>query len=290
NERLGIRTNLTHREFIYRMAYQVGRHVIGYEVQKVLAAVDWLAKREPKTDIGVIGYGEGALLALYSAAVDTRIDAACASGYFTSRQDLWQEPLYRNVWSLLHEFGDAEIASLIAPRYLIIEASRGPEIAGPPAATDGRLNSAASGRLVSPGLSDVRAEVDRARPVFARQNAGERLSLVANPPHGQPGSQEALSHFLRALRVRGRLRPSAQAPVDTRAGFDPGERSHRQIVQLVEFTQHAVIESEKVRSKFWERSDRSSVDQWQRTTKDYRDYLWEEIFGKLPAAPQNLRV
>jgi hypothetical protein len=34
-------TNQPHREFVYRMAYQMGRHVIGYEVQKVLAAVDY---------------------------------------------------------------------------------------------------------------------------------------------------------------------------------------------------------------------------------------------------------
>ena len=34
-------TNQPHREWIYRQAYHMGRHVIGYEVQKVLAAVDW---------------------------------------------------------------------------------------------------------------------------------------------------------------------------------------------------------------------------------------------------------
>ena len=34
----GVRmTNQPHREWIYRMSYEVGRHIIGYEVQKVLA-------------------------------------------------------------------------------------------------------------------------------------------------------------------------------------------------------------------------------------------------------------
>ena len=75
--------------------------------------------------IGVIGYGEGGLIALYSAAVDTRIQTTAVSGYFQSRQEVWREPIYRNVWGLLHEFGDAEIASLIAPRPLVIETSRG---------------------------------------------------------------------------------------------------------------------------------------------------------------------
>ena len=286
NERLGIRTNLTHREFIYRMAYEMGRHVIGYEVQKILAAVDWFAKNTPQTSIGVMGYGEGALLAFYSAAVDRRIDAACVSGYFTSRQNLWQEPVYRNVWTLLHEFGDAEIAGLIAPRSLIVEASRGPEIAGPPPAVDGHLNSAASGSLVSPPLIDVRAEVDRARPIFEKMNA--RLScVVSDEGQGSPGSTEALHAFLDALRVPGDVKLSGRAPTDARAGFDPSVRLHGQFTQLVDFTQRAVLESESVRNRFWEKADRSSVEKWQRSTEYYRRYLWEEIFGKLQGVEEN---
>ena len=39
-------TNQPHREWIYRQAYQMGRHIIGYEVQKVLAAVDWFTEEE----------------------------------------------------------------------------------------------------------------------------------------------------------------------------------------------------------------------------------------------------
>ncbi|HSW45651.1 MAG TPA: dienelactone hydrolase family protein, partial [Phycisphaerae bacterium] len=120
-------TNQPHREYIYRMAYQMGRHVIGYEVQKVLAAVDHFASRAGShKPIGVIGYGEGGLIALAAAAVDTRIDVTVVSGYFAPRERLWAEPIYRNVWSLLCEFGDAEFAWLIAPRTLIVEASKGP--------------------------------------------------------------------------------------------------------------------------------------------------------------------
>ena len=60
--------------------------------------------------------------------MDPRIDAALVSGYFDNRERLWQEPIYRNVWGLLREFGDAEIASLIAPRPLVIEYSAVPEV------------------------------------------------------------------------------------------------------------------------------------------------------------------
>ena len=88
---------LSNREFLYRSAYELGRHLIGYEVQKVLAGVDWFSKERgsPATRrrIGVIGWGEGGMLALYAAALDPRITAVCVSGYFDSRQNVWQEPI-----------------------------------------------------------------------------------------------------------------------------------------------------------------------------------------------------
>jgi hypothetical protein len=133
------RTNLSHREWIYRPAFELGRHIIGYEVQKILALVDWFRAGQEKKSVkvGVAGYGEGGLLALYAAAVDPRIDAVLVSGYFDRREQLWREPIYRNLFGLLREFGDAEIASLIAPRPLVIEYSPCPRVDGPlPAGPD----------------------------------------------------------------------------------------------------------------------------------------------------------
>ena len=147
-------TNQPHREFIYSMAFEMGRHIIGYEVQKVLSAVDAIKAEDPEAVVGVAGYGEGGLLALYSAAIDTRIDASLVSGYFGPREGLWSEPIYRNVWRLLERFGDAEIARLIAPRRLLIEAAPAPPISGPPPVTPTR-SGAAPGRIPSPlGIRD----------------------------------------------------------------------------------------------------------------------------------------
>src|SRR5262245_53973824 len=72
------RANLTNREYLYRPAFELGRHLIGYEVQKVLAGVDWFASEAGGKDakIGVIGYGEGGMLALYAKALDPRIGRA----------------------------------------------------------------------------------------------------------------------------------------------------------------------------------------------------------------------
>src|SRR5207248_10017461 len=118
-------------------------YIIVYKLLKVLATIDWIEKPETATGAGsasiaVAGYGEGGLIAFYAAALDKRISTALVSGYFDSRQRIWEEPIYRNVFGLLSEFGDAEIASLIAPRRLIVEHSDSPQIDGPPKPRDGR--------------------------------------------------------------------------------------------------------------------------------------------------------
>ena len=223
-------TNQPHREFIYRMAYQLGRHIIGYEVQKVLSLVDWMASTE--APIGVIGYGEGGLIALHSAAVDTRIQAAAVSGYFQSRQEVWREPIYRNVWGLLHEFGDAEIASLIAPRPLVIEASIGPEVAGPPPIGNGR-GGAAPGQLVSPSVDSAKAEFSRAHDFYCQLGSEDALRLVSSVD-GSPGSEETLTAFLTGLGVENaRIDSYHLLSVPSVDDFDYEARQKRQFTQLV---------------------------------------------------------
>ncbi len=118
----------TYREWLYRQSFHMGKHLIGYEVEKVLAAVDWFKQNDKDGKIGVAGYCEGGLIAFYAAAIDKRIDAALISGYFTSEAQAWDQPIYRNVWGSASEFGAAEIASLIAPRPLVIEYSSVPNI------------------------------------------------------------------------------------------------------------------------------------------------------------------
>ena len=71
------RAKMTSREFLYRSSFILGRHLIGYEVQKILALVDWCSSRSgDDASIGVIGWGEGGLLSLYSAALDERIEVS----------------------------------------------------------------------------------------------------------------------------------------------------------------------------------------------------------------------
>jgi hypothetical protein len=105
------------------------------------------------------------LIAFHAAALDTRIEAVVVSGYFDSRQRIWEEPIYRNVFGLLQEFGDAEIATLIAPRSLIVEHSPAPKVGGPPPARSGR-SGAAPGKLATPDYETVEVEFERARALL----------------------------------------------------------------------------------------------------------------------------
>jgi dienelactone hydrolase len=280
-------TNEPHREWIYRMAFEVGRHIIGYEVQKVLAAIDWFEdeNRTETVPIGVMGYGEGGLIAFYSAATDLRIDATVVSGYFQEREDVWREPIYRDVWGLVREFGDAQVAGLVAPRVLIIEASQGPEVPGPPPATPGLENSACpNGRLVSPVLDSVQRETDRVRPIFAALGAGQNFQVVVSEGGGGlPGSDKALRAFLRLIGARGELRPLGSPPHSARPGSDPQVRLRSQLDELVEFTQGLVRKAPEKRVEFWSNADSSSTERWRNTTRFRRDYIWQEVIGRLPS-------
>jgi len=211
-------TNQPHREYVYRMAFEMGRHIIGYEVQKVLAAVDYFAAA--KLPVGVYGTGEGGLIALYSAAADTRIDRAMIAGYFHhGAQDTWAEPIYRNVWNLLPDFTDQNLLKMISPRKVSLVAGDYPEVNGPPAERDGR-RGAAPGKMVA-------------------QAGGVSMDV-------------ALAEFL------GKTPVSAGAALLT-APRDADARMERQFRQLVDFTQKKARLSDGVRQQFAQGKDTGTL-------------------------------
>lgn len=273
-------TNQPHREFVYRAAYEMGRHIIGYEVQKALAAVDIFHADAPGLPVAVAGYGEGGLLALYAAALDTRIAAVAVSGYFQPRERVWAEPIYRNVWALLHEFGDAEVASLVAPRPLVVEWCPGPDVSGPPAPRDGR-SGAAPGAIETPDPEAVAAEVARARALTAGLEPPAPIHFFRSDDG--PLNDAALAAFLGS--IGSELAPQRADSPPTVAGTAPDAdaRMRRQFDQLVEHTQQVMRESPLERARFWSKADAADADTWTRTAQWYRDYFAEEVIGSLPA-------
>lgn len=303
-------TNQPHREFIYRQAFEVGRHIIGYEVQKVLAAVDLIEQHGKRQlgessgksfPIGVAGVGEGALLALYSAASDSRLQASLVCGYFQEREGVWQEPIYRNVWGLLTEFGDAELAGLIAPRRLVIEACRAVEVAGPPVGREGRRASAAPGRIVNTRLAPVRAEFERAAAVYQSLGKKQELVLAVSglDADGVAGTDEALRAFAAGLGIDRELggKPAAWQPDASRIGepkpalHAAASREKRQFDELQVHVQSLLRRSSSVRDAKWLRNP-ASADEWERTRQPLRDWVHEELTGRLPPErlPANART
>ena len=297
NEKLKRFTNQPHREWLYRQSFEMGRHIIGYEVQKVLAALDAVQGPESKVQgrerVGVMGYGEGGLIALYAAALDPRLEAAVVSGYFDAREELWKEPIYRNVFGLLREFGDAEIASLIAPRKLILEFCPVPLVHGPPAARPGR-NGAAPGKISPTEFSSFEAEGVRAHELTARLPGPPFLQLV----YGNEGmsvhygSSEALSALLTALGTKRVVRLSA-APA-LAVGISPKESSARQrrtVQELEQFTQHLMVKAERTREAKTAALLRNT-NEFPALSRTNREFFWRAVLGKIeaPKRPPNPRT
>ncbi len=285
NPAIGKATNLTHREFIYRQAFELGRHVIGYEVQKVLAAVDQFELRgrgDVELPIVVVGAGEGGLLAFYSAAIDNRIDVAVVSGYFDQRERVWQEPIYRNVWRLLTEFGDAEIATMIAPRRLFIEPAPGiAPIAGPSQTSRG---IAAPGVIVRPELTSVMVELKKVQSHWAKLKpwSGSEVTLLGQP-NAAPLNSATIDELVAQVSTAARreIGPAEQV-VDQRQQFWPDDRQRRQVEQMVRYTQRLLRNCHREREDRIAQIDRTSTKSWQAASEAYRQSVYEELIGKLP--------
>ncbi|MFO0902918.1 MAG: dienelactone hydrolase family protein [Pirellulales bacterium] len=278
--------NLTHREYIYRSAFELGRHLIGYEVQKTLAVVDWFSK-EADAKIAVAGYGEGGLIALYAAALDPRIDAALVSGFFGPRERVWDEPIDRNVFGLLEQFGDAEVAAMIAPRALVVEAASYPQVDLP-------SQSGAPATLRRPAAAAIEAEFRRL-DVAIEGSPAHRQLLVREPVDGQAtfGTPEALSMLLE-FAAHARLAESGAAPPANRK-LDAAARLQRQLHELDRHNQALLLESSYVRQAYMSKLDVSSLEKYEQSIESYRQYFADEVVGRfdqpvLPAAPRSRQM
>jgi dienelactone hydrolase len=324
--------NLTSREFLYRSAFELGRHLIAYEVQKVLAGVDWFVKdaekgergvSTPRCKIGVIGWGEGGMLALYAGALDTRINVVYVGGYFGDRQNIWQQPIDRNVFGLLDEFGDAELAAMVLPRdYFMIEAVSGPEVTLPG-------QGGAPAALTAINRETARKEYDRASKV----HFGEKPGIGFHGGFGWwPGfdkkfpTEQATGDFLIHLMDKpGSLAKESSPPEYLAKSFDINVRQERQQHEIDRHNQWLLTESPYVRAKFMGKLppdsppkagekqteltpdekrkrefglqglDTTSVERYQQSIKPYRDFFAKEVIGQfddklLPPNPRSRKT
>jgi len=276
------RSDQSHREWIYRQAFQMGRHIIGYEVQTALAGADWLRQEGRSSSVGVAGFGEGGLVALYAAAADPDIDHAFVSGYFAPRTKVWSEPIYRNVFGLVRDFGDAEIAQLISPRPLTIEHSTFPDF------------SDQKGAITPSSFAAVEAEANRI------QHSGNVNLEKAQP--GNRGDFPALAVHSLAIGFETEVSrlPPISLLLDQRLNFDPGDRHQRIFEGMQDHVQTLIADSNRVRREhfFYTAEPRLRPGNWStkpehptldpapfiRNSEAFRDQFRRELIGEFDEA------
>ncbi|MFN5559288.1 MAG: alpha/beta hydrolase family protein, partial [Opitutaceae bacterium] len=287
-------TDQSHREWAWRPLFEAGRSLIGVEVRKVEAALAWFRQRpDPTTKVGVVGYGEGGLIALHVAALNPENHVSLVSGYLSRRESLWSEPIDRNVHGLLRTFGDAELATLALPGRLVIEPRAGPVWATPAGPVAGRRRSAAPGRLTPISPSDTADEFARA------------LTLLT-PPQGQPlpglelavatgsdvvgfGGSDALARFLAALGIEAE--GNSNAPWQSVRLPDADARQQRQLSELLAHADYLERRSEHERTRLNQRPAGTTASTWHAASDALRQRFWDEHVGRLPdpSLPPNPR-
>lgn len=264
NPRYGVRTNVAHREWLYRQTFVQGRTLIGIEVQKVLAICDFVVARNADTPLTLVGEGDGGLVSMYAAALDERVKGVVVAGYFGPRENVWKEPLDRNLFGQLRDFGDAEIATLIAPRKMAVICGHYPITGAPPKASSGVRAVAAPGLLAEVPESDVRAEATRA------------LAL-------RPGSWLSVHEGKRSCgEVAAELLALGSERVVKAVSTGRADAQKCAVEELQRYVQSLFSADETLREReFWKGIPASPSD-YAAFVAQERTRFWEQIIGRLP--------
>jgi dienelactone hydrolase len=216
------------RRVLWRAGFIVGRTLVGLEVQQVIGLRDYLASRRgiDSSRIGVVGIHQGGMTALYAGAVDPRLAAIASLDYFEQREHCWEEPVDRVIYGQLNEFGDAELAALIAPRPLLIVRTPGGGI--PPAS--------------------VRAEFARAHRFYDGLRAASNLNLLEMPD----GALELAASRM-ALLLDARSGTNGPAQLTLRISPAQVEQTRNQNFEAVfQYLQSLIAASDEVRKNHWQ--------------------------------------
>ncbi len=109
------------------------------QVADLLRTFDYVAAR-PDVDAGhisILGKGNGGVLALYTAALEPRLEKVASEGAITSYMEIVRAKLHQNIADIvipgvLRDFDLPDLAASIAPRAIWIVDPRNPD--GTPAA------------------------------------------------------------------------------------------------------------------------------------------------------------
>lgn len=184
------------RSRIHRIATLMGETLLGLEIYKTSRVVDYLTSlpEVAPTRIGMYGISQGGMMTLYAAALDQRIAASVVCAYFNERTSkmvvsggddytafIDTDEIDKDISGLL-EFTDVELAALICPRPLLIEAGK----------DDGACY-----------WPMVESEYRRVEEIYNRANVSDRLILHLHAGGHEINGEESfpfLENWLRPSR------------------------------------------------------------------------------------------
>ncbi len=277
---------MTDQEFLYRSAFELGRHLLGYQVQETLAAIDYCKSINPDLPVLVVGWGEGGWVALHAAAMDKRIDATCVSGHFGPRENVWDEPIHRNVFGQLLKFGDAQLASMVAPRRLVID-----PVPGPSVVIDGQ--GGAPGKLEGPDAPKSLAEFQLCQKLLAPWKLEKNVSFLSGATSELAGpSTPALELALQQIGITAK---KVTLQFDLQQDALQRRQTERRTATLKKwdsFTQRLLERMHYDRGDYWKNLDTSSIETFQKSVEPYRETFKREIIGEwddamLPPQPRS---
>jgi dienelactone hydrolase len=255
------------RRILWRAGFIVGRSLVGIEVQQVIALRRFLSSQSsinPK-QIAVFGERQGGMTALYAGAIDRRLVAVGVVNYFQRREGAWEEPVDRVLYGQLNEFGDAEIAALIAPRPLLIVTTPG-----------------------GPARPSVQAEAVRASRFY--QGLGESNKLVVTEVAATSLKIAAikLASLLGAHRIGNPSNITVRIP---RSEVNAWRNEHFEA--LYHYLRHLDAESANVRRAYWHLDSTPAKDRLKKAA-DLRASL-ARLIGiisseKIPLNPRTLLI
>ena len=287
--RLG-RAVMTDQEFLYRSAFILGRHLLGYHVQQNRSAIDLLAKSIGDKPIVVAGWGEGGWIALATGAVDSRVQHTIVSGHFGPRENVWSEPIHRNVHGLLKSFGDAQLAALIAPRNLWID-----PVAGPSVSIGGE--GGAPGELKGPNPVESKEEAKIAQSLLAPWKLDSSIRWIENAVSTTSGqiSEQAFVRFLAEVsptpideKELANHRKSLKGSDAKDAISTPSNRL-QWLKRLDRWQQQTLDLIQYERDTYWKGLDTSSAEKFQTSIEPYRKEFRDEVIGAWDIEKQALR-
>jgi hypothetical protein len=314
------KTGLTNREFCYRPAFELGQHLIAYEIEKIIAASEnllWDGSRKKEVErVGLIDLGGYGPIGLYAMALGKMLSFGQINLGNSMAVPMDQQPLDQNVFGLINEFGFPEFMSMIRPSTLILSESREwnrskvrrtmfGERGGPSPTLNDEYPKTPDGNAKWQKDAEELEEAYFAKHSLARDLA----EWKANVKEYWRG-KFAPSVSIRSTNegpidqaILDLLGVSAETETTPTDGFSYEaylkSRIGRQVKEIIADTQYLLEEGPYQREQFWHKTEparfKHDIKEWEAATKEYRDHFRRKTIGhfdmkKLAAHPRTRQV